>query len=288
MLQRLLDYLYPPLCALCEQSLPEACPAEGFPADGFPAEGPSHLLLCQGCNRLERYLTSAASPGLRICTQCGERLLPREDGPTCALCSAIPLEPDELRSLFFYSHEVEQVLKRYKYGRLRALGRPLGKLLAAFVAAEPFSANFHKCYPDVVVPIPSSRESLMRRGFNHLAPIAAEIGRQIRRPVLLFALRSQGKRMPQALLSPTSGGARLRAQNIEGGFRAERARVEGKSILLVDDIATTGASMRECARALRAAGAAHVFGVTIARSNLFSRHRLLSVLSSPKLPGSAQ
>ncbi|MGH6876961.1 MAG: ComF family protein [Rhizomicrobium sp.] len=117
---------------------------------------------------------------------------------------------------------------------------------------------------DLVVPVPLHRWRLWRRRFNQSALIARALGTRAGKPVdcrLLFRTRatpSQGE-MPSA---------RARRRNMQGAFGVDRTRahmLRGKSILLIDDVFTTGATIEACARALKRAGASRVLVLTLAR-----------------------
>jgi ComF family protein len=145
-------------------------------------------------------------------------------------------------------------LARFKYGRDVTLAAVLSRFL---VECPPLSFDH-----DLIVPTPLHRERLRWRGFNQALPLARAIGRAAARPVDPFVLVRWRATPPQVGL-----GAADRSRNVRGAFRvAGRERVCGRSVLLVDDVMTTGATAHECARVLRAAGARHVDAVVLARA----------------------
>ncbi len=284
MLHQILNFLYPPSCALCAREFSPLSETN----DKHPLQVTQALstVLCPECNVLDRYLlprlTSAFEPPPPACKRCGELLLPSES-VSCDLCAFYPLPLEEIRTVFPYEGHVEHLLKRYKYEKQRAIGSPLGEILGS-ACRHPFffSSGFIEDFPGYIIPLPSSSDSLRRRGFPHVLPIAKEIGRQLRRPVLVVTLRSRGTRHPQAGLK-----AAQRAKNMRDAFQVFESvgfklgtwgtgtnRILDQSVLLVDDIATSGASMASAARTLREAGARKVYGITFARSKFFSRHRM--------------
>jgi ComF family protein len=114
---------------------------------------------------------------------------------------------------------------------------------------------------DVLVPVPLHPRRLRERGFNQSALLAEEIGRRAGRLACAEALVRRRDTVPQAGLSAAS-----RRRNVEDAFAVRRrARVAGRVVTLVDDLVTTGATARACARALRGAGAAEVRLLTVAR-----------------------
>lgn len=263
----LLRYLFPFRCGICDHSCSEVA---SYPeAEGTQPILLANALLCERCNRLDELLLPRPLAQEPCCMRCSEPLRPGESGDTCLLCRLFPLPLDALHSLFVYDGAIELLIKRYKYFGRRPLGAGLGTLLSA-----SYTEWLLRSLPDVIIPLPSSARALQARGFHHIAPLAKEIGRQIRRPVLVFALRSVGERRAQALLSPEQ-----RARNIRQRFRASPKAFEGRSVLIVDDIVTTGMSLQSAAFAIREAGASRVEALTLARSRHFVHHRLKLALA---------
>jgi ComF family protein len=155
---------------------------------------------------------------------------------------------------FLYGGQLAVALLRLKYSAAGHLSRPLGRLLApslrAALAARPDS---------LLVPVPLHPRRLRRRGYNQAALLAAQ---------------AQGGPLPPASralrrLRPTRSQAGLdrhqRLENLRGAFAATSA-VRGRSVLLVDDVMTTGATARACSEALLEAGAAEVRVLVLARA----------------------
>ena len=113
-----------------------------------------------------------------------------------------------------------------------------------------------------IVPVPLPLLRRLRRGYNQAALVARELGRQLEIPVNARALRRRGLGKPQASLP-----ANLRPANVRGAILLRRrADVVGRSILLVDDVWTTGATLAECSRVLRRGGARRVVAFSLART----------------------
>jgi len=141
--------------------------------------------------------------------------------------------------LFQYEGRAAQAVRRLKYERATSLAPWMAERVAEAVAA-------HRLDPELVIPVPIHWSRRCQRGFNQAEVLCASIPRVQR---TLMRIR---RTRPQVGLSLDE-----RAKNLAGAFRSESSLV-GQRVLLVDDVFTTGHTARECARSLRAAGAAEV------------------------------
>ena len=114
--------------------------------------------------------------------------------------------------------------------------------------------------PDLVTAVPLYRWRLVRRGYNQGLELARLSAARLDVPLAPGALRKTRTTAPQSRLT-----ARERARNLDGAFAADPAVVAGRSVLLVDDVMTTGSTLEASARALRAAGATRVEALVLAR-----------------------
>jgi ComF family protein len=154
-----------------------------------------------------------------------------------------------------YRGALASAVRRLKYGDRPDLARPLGAMLGATVATSGLRA-------DLVVPVPLHPRKLRERGYNQSALLAGAVARAAGAPLAARGLVRTRDTAPQASLSK-----HRRRDNIAGAFRARSAKaIHGNRILLVDDVATTGATLRACAEALLTAGAASVTTVVLARA----------------------
>lgn len=155
-----------------------------------------------------------------------------------------------------YEGTLRDVIHALKYEGRRTLARPLGQLMAAHGASLLDGA-------DCAVPVPLHRRRHRARGFNQ----AAELARALGLPVVDALVRVR------ATSSQTDLPAAQRHRNVRGAFRAaragllgrRRAAVGGRTIVLIDDVCTTGATLEACAAVLKAAGAREVRALTAAR-----------------------
>ena len=170
----------------------------------------------------------------------------------CSPCAVAPPAFDWARAAGLYAGPLRDAVQRFKFGRRPALARPLAALvLEQCAAAVPARA--------VLVPIPLARERERERGFNQAALVAERVARGLGAP-----LRERWLARTRATAPQTELDAVERRANVRGAFVASTAAA-GADVVLVDDVLTTGATAGECARALRAAGAASVGLLTVAR-----------------------
>jgi ComF family protein len=151
-----------------------------------------------------------------------------------------------------YEGALRQLIHLFKYRKMRALEGPLGRLLAR---ALPRDRAF-----DAVVPVPLHWKRRWRRGFNQSELLARAMARRCGVPVLNVLSRKRATRSQAGLTNAARRG------NVSGAFRARRTpSLDGKRILLVDDVMTTGATAAACAGALKRAGARSVTVLALAR-----------------------
>lgn len=222
MLDVALTTLYLPRCAACDARVIAGQP------------------LCEGCAGSLDALDVA-------CPRCAEPLA----GPiafTCARCLRHPPPFEAVVAPWRYGGELATALRRLKLGRLPAIARELAPLIAPFLAAALDAAR-----PDVVVPVPLHWRRLLGRGFNHAQVLAEEALRTLDAP----PLDTLSLRRTRAAPSQTGLTAAQRAAAVDGAFAVptkRRGKIARKRVLLVDDIATTGATLAAATRALHDAG----------------------------------
>ncbi len=223
-----LDLLFPPRCGGCGRSGSLLC--EECLAAFTPLTGP----LCEVCGEM------VSAPGL------------------CWRCTAERPRFDYVASAFVYEGALRHTIHALKYRGQKALAGPLAEALAAHVNSPDGRAGT----APILCPVPMHPDRLHERGYNHAGLLADRLA-------VLWGL----ERLPDEALRRTRHTPRqvgqdyqARRENVLGAFEATPALVAGRSVLLVDDVCTTGATLNACAVALLQASAAAAACVTVARA----------------------
>jgi ComF family protein len=188
-----------------------------------------------------------------LCARCGFPL-PDDAGPgaVCGACAGREPAYDSARAALAYDDHARRLVLDLKRGGRRD-GLPVFARWMAAAAGDALARA------DFLAPTPMHWTRLAVRSFNQAAWLAQALGRASGKNWRPGALTRVKRRKSQAGLSASE-----RRRNVGGAIKAS-ARFEGKTILVVDDVFTTGATLEACARALRKAGAAQVHAVTLAR-----------------------
>lgn len=180
------------------------------------------------------------------------------DGRTCSSCRK-KFHIYGFFSPFSHGNElVRELIHTFKYERVRVIGEFLGSCISSYLQKSG-ALNVRSKSAIVPVPLYPSRER--RRGFNQALIIAQVIGRELNITVLPKALKRVKKTKPQVGLSGDARRENVKDVFALGGGNA----VRGLTVFLVDDVKTTGATLEEAAKTLKAAGARKIIAVTAAR-----------------------
>ena len=223
----LLDFVLPPRCAGCAEIIDDV--------DGF----------CSDCWTQVDWL------GTRGCARCG---LPLEgtEAETCARCLAQPPPLERMRAAVAYGDLPRAIALRLKYGRKIALARTMARYMGPLREAGG---------EGLVVPVPLHRWRLWSRGFNQSGLVARELGRLWHLPVDQRLLTRVKATQPLKGLNYNQ-----RRKAVAGAFRVvANTRLDGQTIILIDDVLTSGSTAEACARALRKAGAGRIELISWAR-----------------------
>lgn len=208
------------------------------------------------CGRCDTALPRAAAP---LCRRCGAEIRGAFDAVLeCAACRGHPRAFELARAPWRYAGAARQAVHRFKYRRRRRLGSWLAEDMA-----RTARATFPCDAVSAVVPVPLHWLKRRLAGRNHAEELAHALSRSLGTPCLPRALARRRWTRPQTRLC---GRARLR--NVRQAFTASPRLVRDRTVLLVDDVLTSGATAEACARALKAAGARAVYVLTAARTPL--------------------
>ena len=210
-----------------------------------PGCGLRGVLLCGDCARRLPWL------GPDVCPRCAE---PRRSGWICGRCRAGSAPLDGVRAACRFEGLARQSVHDLKYRGARVRAPLLAELLEQALAARPIRF-------DVLVPVPLSPERRRQRGFNQAELVARALGERIGVPVdpdALARVRDTPRQVGRT--------GQAREQNVADAFACPSPEaVRGRRVGVLDDVMTTGATLRACATALRTAGAERVYGLVVAR-----------------------
>jgi ComF family protein len=232
-----LDWFYPLHCYHCGEWV------------GNPGRG----LLCAACSA-DLVASRLLSP---VCDLCGLPLAGEpEPGTLCTECQVRRRRFDRARAFVTYEGAAASLIRGFKFDGDYFVGP---RLLRVMLAREWLPAGLED---DVVVPVPLHRRRRRERGYDQALLLAKVLARRLRLPLAAGALARTRYTSQQSLLPESQ-----RWDNVRGAFAVRRrGAVEGRRVLLVDDVMTTGVTADECARVLKRAGAAQVHVLTIART----------------------
>lgn len=210
---------------------------------------------CGGCGRRGDHLCEDCLKKIKIitppiCEICGQ---PRVPG-LCPRCASLSPRFKNLRSWAIYEGPVQEAVRRLKYRQNISLG---------FILAQPLIQLLNDLSWDIdlVIPVPLGLARLEERGYNQATLIA--------RPVALkygLPCETQGLQRVRETRSQVGLTYNQRRENVKNAFFAKREVVTDKNILVIDDVATSSATLDACAAALLSAGAKDIFCLTFART----------------------
>jgi ComF family protein len=229
-----LDILFPPRCPSCRESVFE----QGT--------------LCPACWKEVHFI---AEP---CCARCGHPFeLQLSPDALCGVCLAEEPPYTMARSALRYNEASSKEVAGFKFHDRTGLAPMFGLWMAR--AGAPFLAQ-----AEVIIPVPLHPWRLLRRRYNQAALLAYALSRHAKLPVLPDGLVRRKNTKPQTGLTRAQ-----RLENVQGAFAVNAKRksfLEGKKVVLVDDVMTTGATLHACSKALKKAGTSEVYVLTVART----------------------
>ena len=195
-----------------------------------------------------------ASP---LCLICGIPFAGVGEDHICGACQTHPPHFDYARAHLLYEGAGRDLIHAYKYRYKTHLRQPLGLLLL-----EGMEGFLRERAVELLIPVPLHRPRLRIRGFNQAQLLCAMVSERLSIPVLPDGLIRTRPTQPQVELSAAD-----RRNNVKGAFAVKNPeKMQGKKILLLDDVMTTGSTVNECAAELKKCGATSVTVVTVART----------------------
>ncbi len=229
-----LDAVLPPLCLRCDTAVTE------------PGS------FCPACWQKLRFI------GAPQCSRCG---IPFEltvgDAMVCPDCLSAPPRWQQARAAVVYDEASRPLVLGFKHADQTHLSGALARLMLQ-AGRSVLTGS------DLIAPVPLHRSRLFRRCYNQSALLAALLARAAQKPVQQDLLQRRRATQPQASLN-----AKERARNVRAAFAVtprHATRVTGKTVLLIDDVLTTGATVNDCCRALQEGGAVAINVLTFART----------------------
>lgn len=226
MANRFLDILYPRRCPLCHRIL-----------------GSSNRTICPDCEK------QAVPIGQPRCFRCGRPTAEKEE--YCRDCRTEPHAYDQGRGIFLYNDQWRASVVRFKYYGCREYGDFYGDAMRSWAALD-----LARWKPDLLVPVPLYRSRQRARGFNQAEYLARRVSAGTGIPVDAALVIKERRTRSQKRLS-----RKQRQKNLAGAFAAA-GRVDGKRILVIDDVYTTGSTVDAMARCLKNSGASQVYFLT--------------------------
>ena len=201
--------------------------------------------LCRKCRNKVVYLQPP------LCLRCSK---PIRTGAICSKCQSQTWDIDGIYSIFKYGGAIRQAVIQFKYHNIKALADPLSQLMSSYLIRHNLSF-------DIIIPVPIHKRRLRERGYNQSSLLAQRLSRMTSIPVMEGILIRTKHTPSQA----KSDSIEQRRKNIRNAFKCTGHNISGKRILLIDDVCTSGSTLNSCAASLKAAGAASVWGLTLAK-----------------------
>ncbi|MFN3534691.1 MAG: ComF family protein [Desulfatiglandales bacterium] len=241
-LKGFLTILFPPSCLICDKAL----------SIGTYNEDLFGLNVCPGCKDQMSVLRPP------FCLLCSTPFRSSSsESHLCGYCIRKRPHFDLLLSPFVYERGIEKIIAQFKYGSSGREGKSLGNVMGRFLRERyPLKGD------EILIPVPLHPKREKERGFNQTLLLSYGIREVVGIQILKDVLRRNVYTKSQTGLN-----MKERKANVKGVFGlSEREKIEGKSVLLVDDVATTGSTLSECAKLLKRGGAKKVVCLVLGRA----------------------
>lgn len=207
----------------------------------------THFSLCDAC------MQKLPRNNGKVCAKCGEQITSRSK--YCLRCKGSKPKFDRCWSPLLYEGDVVKLIRNFKYHNQQYFAETLGNFLV-----EEYVLQGLEC--DFIVPVPLHKERKKQRGFNQAQLLAKQMNAMLGLPVVTEVLKRVKNTQTQTELTKQE-----REANVKKAFAVQNKQVlAGRTVLLVDDVYTTGSTLNECASELLHAGASKVFCLTLAHT----------------------
>ena len=230
-IESLLDFIFPARCAVCDQVLPWG-----------------QREICLECKANIQYL------GNQVCFRCGKKV--REEEEYCYDCSRRKHEFDQGRALFSYEF-IRPSLYRFKYAGRKEYARFYAKSMAG-----EFRSQKQIWQPQALLPVPIHKKRRKKRGYNQAEEIARELGKLWHLPVLTNVIFRTKNTRPMKEIVGTD-----RQNNLKKAFKLGTNDVKLNTIIIIDDIYTTGSTIDAVAGECRKVGIENIYFITVSVGN---------------------
>lgn len=226
--KNIIDFIFPPFCAICNSTLKE-----------------NEKVVCESCFQNIKFVEPP------FCKKCGKPLLKVR----CENCRSNKFVFKKARVLGVYDGTLREIIHLLKYNRKLSLAKRLGKMMNLVLHTDNVLKG-----ADMIVPVPLHQSRLRERGYNQCDCLSDSLSGSSKIPVFKKVLVRRRATKSQIKLEPEQ-----RLKNVEGAFVVkDKKKVEGKKVLLVDDVMTTGSTLNACSDALLRGGADEVYCLTAA------------------------
>lgn len=225
-----------------------------FPSKCLSCKKRESNFLCEDCLKKIEFIST---PYCKICGKKAEGIV--VENYICGECRTTKNYFEYARAAAEYRDILKEAIHFFKYRKKENLKFPLSKLLLEYLEICDVKEEILNC--DLIIPVPLHKKRLKERRFNQAHLISEILSEELKIPLISDVLIRIKPTLPQINLNK-----RQRIENIKGAFLVEdKEKVKNKKILLIDDVFTTGSTVRECAKMLKKAGAEKVTVLTLAR-----------------------
>jgi ComF family protein len=186
-----------------------------------------------------------------LCPKCGK---PQINEVVCPSCTNWKTDLNGIRAPFKFEGVIREAIHQLKYKNLRSIAKPMALLLSDYFKANPVPV-------EVIVPVPLHHRRLKERGYNQSELLARELSLRLNLPLECKSLIRSKYIVSQA----KTQSAEERRENVRQAFTCKSSALQGKQVLLIDDVCTSGATLEACASALKTTEPASIWGLVVAR-----------------------